>query len=659
MDRQEQEYIDIFQAEAGEYLQILNRCALRLEEKPTDRESLQEAFRVVHSLKGMAGTMGYQNIMKITHCLENILEELQAGAIVPNPSTMDIIFEGVDLLQGALQNPDQEEPRELEQAEELTLKIKEICSTATDDHGPASGPFPRPLLRLDETEKETIRLAKEKDQLIYVVAVTLKPHAPLKSVRAYMVLRCLESYGEIVATAPSEQDLEDENFNHFFQVVLAAGQPLGLGLREELLNITDVEEASYTPWEELKAAETAVKPGSDPANREGGGAFHQGLVEKMVRVETAKLDQLVNLVGEMVVARTRVLELGRGHSEELDHLLEQLTQSITNLQETSMKLRMVPIKQVFDRFPRMVRDISRSRGKRVRLQITGEQTELDRSIVNRLADPLVHLIRNAIDHGIEPETEREARGKNREGTILLQAFHEGNNIVIQVEDDGAGIDPEVIKRKAIDKGVISPEAAAGLTGQGVLNLIFASGLSTSSAVTDVSGRGVGMDAVKTSIEALHGSIQIESRLSEMTRFTLRLPLTLAIINSLLVKSARQVLAIPIEGIRENVMLEPSQVKSVQENKVVNLRGEVICLHRLSRLLGFPDHDNSEPSAFPVVIVEAGGKKAGLIVEELIGQQEIMIKSLGHYLKGLKGIAGATILGDGRVTLIVDVVSLLP
>ncbi|HHX87533.1 MAG TPA: chemotaxis protein CheA [Firmicutes bacterium] len=653
------EYADLFQSEAGEYLQILNRCALQLEEEPQDKQSLQEAFRAVHSLKGMAGTMGYRQIMEIAHYLENLLEELKSGSIEPSPLTMDLLFEAVDLLQTALINPEQAAPLETKQAKQIINKIKGIQSYTVESGKAVVNRFPEVEVRLDEAEKEAVRLALQNKKYIYAVRVTLADHTPLKSVRVYMVLRKLEVNGDIIATAPALQDLEDENFDRYFQVILSAHQPPGKKLLKELLSVTDVENVELLPWEEKNIIELTPDRLPSGLTKEREGIALRGLTDKMVRVETSKLDQLMNLVGEMVVARTRILELGRGHSEELDNLLDQLKRSINNLQDTSMELRMVPVKQVFDRFPRMVRDISRSRMKKVRLLISGEQTELDRSIVNRLSDPLVHLIRNAIDHGIEPEAERKARGKSPEGSILLKAYHEGNHIVILVEDDGAGIDPQLIKSTAIDKGIISREEASHLSEQELLNLIFYSGFSTSSKVTDVSGRGVGMDVVKASIEALHGSIQIESRPLKMTRFTLRLPLTLAIIKSLLVNSAGQTLAIPVEVIRENIFLEVDQVKTIRGSKVINLRGEVICLHNLSELLGFSNNGYSGSAGFPVVIVEAGGKKAGLIVEKLIGQQEIMIKPLGEYLKGLTGIAGATILGDGRVTLILDVLNLLP
>ncbi len=655
MDRLE--YADLFQSEAGEYLQILNRCVLRLEREPQNRQSILEAFRAVHSLKGMAGTMGYEPIMGMAHCLENLLEELKTGKAESNPFTADLLFEAADLLQTAIVNPEQAAVLETEQ---VFQRIRTMQTADPAETGPPAGSCcPEVKISLDEAEKETIRLALGGNKHLSIVGVTLAAHTPLKSVRVYMVLRRLEAHGEILAAAPSFQDLEDENFDRYFEVVLAAPQMPDGQLRQELLSVTDVEDVVLVPWE--KNAAPVFSAGNQPQGPvvNEGKAVDQSLTEKMVRVETNKLDQLMNLVGEMVVARTGILELGRGYSEELDVRLDQLKRSINNLQDISMGLRMVPIKQVFDRFPRMVRDISRSRAKKVRLQIRGEQTELDRTIVNRLSDPLVHLIRNAIDHGIETEINRKACGKNPEGSILLQAYHEGNHIVIVVEDDGVGMDPGAIKRRAIEKGMIDPEEASRLSEQDQLHLIFYSGFSTSLEVDDVSGRGVGMDVVKTSIEALRGSIQIQSRPSVMTRFTLRLPLTLAIIKSLLVKSVGQILAIPVEVIIENAFWESSQVKTIRGKKVINLRGEVIGLHDLSALLGYSGRRDPRPPVLPVVIVEAGEKKAGLIVDELIGQQEIMIKPLGPILSNLTGIAGATILGDGRVTLIVDAMGLLP
>lgn len=657
MDRLE--YADLFQSEAGEYLQILNRCVLQLEQEPQSRQILQEAFRAVHSLKGMAGTMGYERIMGAAHGLENLFEELKVGTVKPGPMTVDLLFEAVDLLQTAIVNPEQVAPLETERAEQVLARLKELQASPAGNSPPIAGDCSGIEICLDETERETVRLALENERYVYTVEVTLSAHTPLKSVRVYMVLRILEKYGNILATTPPLQELEDEQFERRFVIVWSTLQVPGEGLRQELVGVTDVEAAVLLPWEKTEQA-AAVVPDPAPLSLvpEGGNAV-RGLTEKMVRVETIKLDQLMNLVGEMVVARTRVLEVGRGYSEELDNLLNQLKRAITSLQDISMELRMVPIKQVFDRFPRMVRDIGRSRGKKVRLQISGEQTELDRSIVNRLSDPLVHLIRNAIDHGIEAEAERKARGKNPEGLISLQAYHEGNHIVIVVEDDGAGIDPGVIKNKAVEKGMIGQEEASRLSEQDLLQLIFYSGFSTSLKIDDVSGRGVGMDAVKTCIEGLRGSIQIDSRPAIMTRFILRLPLTLAIIKSLLVKSAGQTLAIPVEVIAENAFWEPDQVKTIRGNRVINLRGEVIALHVLNELLGYSGHDDASPQILPVVIVEAGGKKAGLIVDKLIGQQEIMIKSLGPFLKDLVGIAGTTILGNGQVTLIVDPLGLLP
>ncbi len=646
------EYVDLFQCEANEYLEVLNRCALQLEKEPHHRESLQEAFRAIHSLKGMAGTMGYQQVMEISHCLENLLDDIKSETIKADPETMDILFEAVDLLQIVLANPEEE----FEKTDEVLEKISSVQPSLQALESTTVDSFYRLDIKLDEGEKEAVRTAQENKKSLHVVAVTLVKDAPLKSVRAYMLLQKFAAYSEIVATVPGLQELENEEFDQCFKAVLAAAQPLDEKIIGELTEVIDVEKVELLPWDNC-----LLESGPQPflADQDKGTLvnLHQEITEKMVRVETAKLDELVNLAGEMVVARTRILQLGKGYSEELDNLLDQLKSSITSLQETVMKVRMVPVKQVFDRFPRMVRDISRSRGKKIRLSIRGEQTELDRTIVNRLSDPLVHLLRNAIDHGIEPAEEREACGKSPEGSIMLQAYHEGHHVVILVEDDGTGIDPEAIRRGALEKGIIRREEAALMSEQELLDLIFKSGFSTSAKVTDISGRGVGMDVVKSSVEALHGTVQIKSVLSRMTRFTLRLPLTLSIINSLLVKSAGQILAIPIEAIQENIFLDAAGIKTIRGSRVINLRGEVIPLNHLGGMLGFKE-DRTELPGYPVVIVEAGGEKAGLIVEQLIGQQEIMIKPLSDSLKSLSGIAGAAILGDGSISLIVDVSGLL-
>lgn len=692
------QYAELFQAEAGEYMQVLNRCLLNLEKDPGDREELQEAFRVVHSLKGMAGTMGYQHVTDIAHGLENFMEDFKTFDRSPSPEVIDLLFEAVDLLQDSLDHPEASTEQDRQNWEGLLVKMEKTRadkSQAGDSEDGATG-TERGKLELGPMDLEILRQAGEVEKYPCLVDVTLKKDVLMKSVRVYMVFKALDELGEIVASNPPRHELEEENFDCSFQVVMVADNNNLEILHEKTMQISDVDRVEVKPWfdaegNEDEPVDSAVSGGEDsslqPSQEQAGPAevldttekptgkeTEEGkpapsavpgsepgqatkAADKMVRVETQKLDDLVNLVGEMVVARTRISELGHGYNDDLDSTIDQLKSAISNLQDTAMELRMIPIDHVFGRFPRMVRDLCREKGKKVQLHISGEETELDRSIINRLSDPLVHLLRNAFDHGIESPEERIKKGKKEEGSIFLRAYHEGNQVVITVEDDGSGIDHEKIGRLAVKKGLISEEEMKQLGKDDLVSLIFFSGFSTSETVTDVSGRGVGMDAVRNSIEALHGSIEVFSEIGVMTRFEMRLPLTLAIITTMLIKSAGQLYAIPVEVIRENVYLGSEEIKSISGNPVVNLRGEVIQLHTLSALLGF-DNGAIHDGECSVVIVEASNRRAGLIVDNLIGQQEIMIKSLGSLLKGLKGIAGATVLGDGTVALIIDVAGLL-
>lgn len=685
------QYAELFQAEAGEYMQVLNQCLLNLEKDQGDREELQEAFRVVHSLKGMAGTMGYQHVTDIAHGLENFMEDFKTFERSPSAGVIDLLFEAVDLLQDSLEHPEESTEEDRRKWDDLLQRMKKTRdSEDTEFIEEDSGSINEENeFNLGAMDQEIVRQAREKGKQPCRVGVTLKKDVMMKAVRVYMIFKELEECGGIISTVPSQQELEDEKFEQFFQVLLVPEKHDISVINEKVTQITDVENVEVHPWNDQDSSENdPVESEAEPEAETEKEAKHpkdkkdmvqedsstQGktpapsspseesgqvtrAADKMVRVETQKLDDLVNLVGEMVVARTRISEIGHGFNEDLDSTIDQLKRSITNLQGTAMELRMVPIEQVFGRFPRMVRDLCREKGKKVELHISGQETELDRSIINRLSDPLVHLLRNSFDHGIEAPDERIKKGKKQEGSIYLKACHEGNQVVLTVEDDGKGIDPQRIGELALEKGVITKDELNQLSKDDLVSLIFFSGFSTSAEITDVSGRGVGMDAVRNSIEALHGSIEVYSEIDVMTRFEMRLPLTLAIITTLLVKSSGQLYAIPVEVIHENVYLDRKDIKSIRGNPVVNLRGEVIPLHVLSALLGFDSGELPEDEC-NVVIVEAANRKAGFIVDDLVGQQEIMIKSLGSLLKGLKGIAGATVLGDGSVTLIIDVAGLL-
>ncbi|MHB1254616.1 MAG: chemotaxis protein CheW [Dethiobacteraceae bacterium] len=661
------EYRDLFLAEAREYLQGLNIALLELESNPANREVLQEMFRAAHSLKGMSATMGYQQLANLTHQMENVLDFLRQGTLRADRDVANILFESLDLLELLLGRLD--EPAAcLEQVDRVVGKLRAACDGSMEEDGFAGNAADGDALSLDEFEKEMLRAGCAVGERARHLEVILDAACLLKSVRAYMVFKLLEKFGHIVKAVPGTQELEEEQFEDRFQLVILT-QAADETIRAELLQIAEVANVSVRDVPEMPVTSAGLEPAavrkvelvSETAiSQEEANGERRNIrraAEKTIRVETDKLDKLINLVGELVVNRTRVVELGRiDVAAELVSAVEQLDRITTDLQSAVMKLRMVPIKQVFDRFPRMVRDLSQEKGKKVNLEVRGEETELDRSIVNQIGDPLVHLLRNSVDHGIEPPGERVQNGKPEEGTIILEARHEGSYVLIRVSDDGRGIATGEMLQKAVQKGLLSSAEAQRMSDEETLRLIFRNGFSTAEQVTDISGRGVGMDAVKTVIESMNGSVEIKTSPGEGTRFYVRLPLTLAIIKALLVEVAGEIYAIPIEAIRENLYVAHQDIKTIRGEKVINVRSEVLPLIYLGEMLGMKTGSSEE--ILSVVVVEAADRKTGLVVDVLLGQQEIVIKSLSRAVEGIRGVAGATVLGNGRVALILDVSSLI-
>ncbi len=705
-----EEYRDLFLAEANEYLHNLNRCLLEMEKSPSG-EHLTEMFRAAHSLKGMAGTMGYDLISGLTHEMEGMLDQLRSGEATVEKEFAGLLFDAVDLVQLLVDNLENQDNFSAE-AKAMEKKLQDRGKRGGVHKGlPPAEMEDEPETEkgtagegqiaweglVNEFEKEMLKDAVSRGERIYQVYICLRQGSLLKSVRAFLVLKNIEKQGEVIKTLPSIHELEEETFDREI-FLLIIGKPDIAALEESLERIAEVESVGIIEIEALKGqkigeiardgapsrktsvmqqetvneeAALSLQAGSTALALKESGASPEDIsqvikkarssssrsTEKTIRVETAKLDNLVNLVGELIINRTRVIELGKKIGDELlEDSLEQLERITAELQSAVMVLRMVPIKQVFDRFPRMVRDLSVEKEKEIELIISGEETELDRTLVNLIGDPLVHLLRNAVDHGLEDSEERISNGKGPVGKIYLEAHHEGSHVVVSVEDDGRGIDPEAIKAKALEKKIITPEEMDKLGFEESLRLIFKNGFSTSREVTDISGRGVGMDAVKASIEAINGTVEVKSQPGRGCRFMLRLPLTLAIIRTLMVESAQEVYAIPIEAIRENLYIEPCDIKTIQGDKVIALREEVLPLGCLKEILGMGRFE--EQDLYPVVVVQAGDKKAGFIVDKLLGQQEVVIKSLSKFVNDIKGIAGATVLGDGRVTLILDVAGLL-
>ncbi len=645
------EYKDMFASEATEYLQTLNSRILELEEDPESLSIIDEMFRAAHSLKGMAGTIGFEQIASLTHWMESLFDQLRQKNIYAEKQLIDLLFESLDVLEKLLDQPEDEE----EDISEIIDKLGQAINGAEEGNGGE--------VKFCEGEKEPgddldvkINKSTEKGDQVYLLTVELDKECILKSVRAYMVLKELEELGHIIKSIPDEQELEEGTFGDSFQVYAQTKE------KPELLKST-IEDIS-----EIKSVDVKIHEDSETKKKEKGSmleeqqkAILKKTGEKIIRVETEKLDGLIGLVGELVVNRTGVLEINKSiDNPDLNTALEQLDLITTNLQNAVMKLRMVPIKQVFDRFPRLVRDYSQDRNKKVDLFIEGEETELDRSIVNIIGEPLVHLLRNAMDHGIESLEDRKRFNKKESATINLSARHEGSYIVIEVQDDGQGIDPKKIKAKALEKEVKTAAELEQMSDNEINMLVFNSGFSTAEEVTDVSGRGVGMDAVRSTVESLHGEINLDTNVGEGTKCSIKLPLTLAIIKAMLVRVENEVFAIPIEAIRENIYISPKDINSVQKQKVITFREEILQLVSLrTRLhLAEKEKDVGSDGFYSIIVVESGDKKAGLIVDDFLGQQEIVIKSLGKILEGLNGIAGATVMANGEVALILDVSTLV-
>ncbi|HHT37345.1 MAG TPA: chemotaxis protein CheA [Firmicutes bacterium] len=674
------EFKDVFAAEAHEYLQALNQYLLRLENNPDDRTALNEMFRAAHSLKGMSGTMGYQELADFTHQIESVLDLLRIGELSATEPVVNVLFSAIDGLQTLLEKTLLEE--ELPDLRHLAAELRKLMQKRDNleislKHQEDSQKLAESSIDItfEDFELEVVQSAANEGYLPYKIVIRLRPKTLLKSVRVYTVFQALEQVGTIIKSNPPAQDLEDEKFDLEFAVILLSQKD-----RETIANtverISEIEYVSVTPIEFVpsKPAAQAVSPQENQPSSELAAAVEKtspaqqhaksapvmsrgAFVDRYIRVETERLDGLINLIGELVISKTQVMEIQTEMlTDNTKNALVQLDRITTELQYAAMKLRMVPIKQVFDRFPRLVRDFAQTYGKEINLEIVGEETELDRSLVNQIGDPLVHLVRNSIDHGIETTEQRLALGKSAEATLRLSAFHEGGHVIIQVYDDGQGLELERIKESAIEKGLLPPNYSGDLTMEQAVDLIFRPGFSTNKAVTDVSGRGVGMDVVKSIVEGLSGQVEIESSPGEGICVTIKLPLTLAIIKALLVTCGSQVYALPIQSVRENLLVISSQIKTVSRQKVIVLRDEILPLLDLNEALGFGQVNHGD--TLSVIVVESQGEKAGFIVDDIIGQQEIVIKSLPNILGDIRGISGATVLGNGDVALILDHNSLI-
>ncbi|SHL96239.1 two-component system, chemotaxis family, sensor kinase CheA [Anaerosporobacter mobilis DSM 15930] len=697
------QYLEIFIDETKEHLQNLNEQLLILEKEPDNVNTINEIFRAAHSLKGMAGTMGYKRMQRLTHDMENVFSEIRNGKMSVGANLVDVLFQGLDALESYLSNILDTADEGTEDNEPIITQLNKILQEGIGEKTEGQGTSAMATqaetveekeecakyqdLRIADYESHAMLKAKDTGQNVFGITIYIQETCILKAARAFLVFKALEEFGEVIKSYPEVQDIEDEKFEFDFSVILITKSSLE-EVKAKILNVSeiksvyiDVMQAPEEKNEENEEVETTdnkadtVQAASATAtapvekkdtnqSKAQATAKQQAkpVVNRSVRVDIEKLDVLMNLVSELIIAKNGLVSISSGDNENrsenaFNEQIEYLERVTTNLHESVMKVRMVPIESVVNRFPRMIRDLSKKLDKKMELYMTGEDTELDRTVIDEIGDPLMHLLRNSADHGLESSEDRRKAGKPEVGSIFLDAYQDGNNVVIEVRDDGAGINVEKVKQKAIEKGTISREQAETMTDKDVIDLLFRPSFSTAEKITDVSGRGVGLDVVKTRIEALGGDIEARTKFGEGSNFIIRLPLTLAIIQALMVEIGPEKYAIPLGSIQTIEDVPVSDIKYVQTKEVINLRGTVIPIIRLADILDV-EQTKESPENLTVVIVSKGDKLAGLVIDNLIGQQEIVIKSLGKYINNNKMIGGATILGDGEVALILDVNTLV-
>ncbi len=695
------QYLEIFIDESGEHLQCLSDCIMTLEKEPDNKDTINEVFRAAHSLKGMAGTMGFKRMQHLTHDMENVFQEVRSDKISVDSAMIDLLFKCLDALDQYLENVKASSDEGTEDNEMIIKELNDFIAKANGQAPAEAAPAPAVVeaapatsskvsIALTDEEKDEVAQAQADGKHVYAITVYVNKECLLKAARAFLVFRAVEGMGEIFANHPSSHDIEDEKFDLEFSFCVASNESLDkiIAAAKDVSEIDDVvgEEivgAVETQVEETpvvkeapvvevapaqktapaQAAQTTQAAAPAPAAQQAAKkqAPAKPASNRTIRVDIEKLDALMNQVSELLIAKNSLVSIsssegGNFANQGFRENVESLERITTNLHESVMKVRMVPIESVVNKFPRMIRDLSRTLNKKMELYMTGEDTELDRTVVDQIGDPLQHLLRNSADHGLETAEVRAERGKPETGTIFLNAYQEGNNVIIQVGDDGNGIDVEAVKRKAVERGVVTQEQADAMTQKEAVNLLFMPSFSMAKTITDISGRGVGLDVVKSNIEALGGDVEVKTKLGEGSTFTVRLPLTLAIIQALLVKIREEQYAIALGSITSIEDVPVSDIKYVEAKEVIHLRDTVIPLVRLDRVLDVEPKD--DPEHLTVVIVKRGDQQAGLVVDDLIGQQEIVIKSLGKYINGNKLISGATILGDGEVALIIDANTLM-
>ncbi|MEK4424448.1 chemotaxis protein CheA [Solibacillus sp. FSL K6-1523] len=686
------QYLEMFIEESKEHLQACGEHLLELEKNPEDLAIVGEIFRSAHTLKGMSATMGFEDLADLTHKMENVLDAIRNEKIKVTPEIFDVVFESVDHLEEMVYDiADGGDGKRDVQVTVEKLKLIESGETAATTVAIAPVEATQKLetkvdaanlkLTYDDFEKTVLLQSSEQDFKAYEISITLREDCLLKAARVFMVFEILEKNGDVIKSSPTVERLEEEQFDHEFYVAYISKENAE-DLQKMLMKVSEVDSVevneihqgvftqsatTHTHAEEqveVQVQETsvsttvvpepAVQPVQKPQATNNNSKTTVHASSKTIRVNIERLDILMNLFEELAIDRGRLLSIASEVNHgELNETVERMSRTMGDLQNIVLTMRMVPVETVFNRFPKMVRQLSRDLNKKITLDVIGAETELDRTVIDEIGDPLVHLIRNSVDHGIESPEERRAKGKPEEGTVQLRAYHSGNYVFIEIEDDGAGINRDRVLAKALSRGIVTHEQSLTMTDKQINELILASGFSTAEVISDVSGRGVGLDVVKTTIESLGGNISIDSTQNVGSVFSIQLPLTLSIISVMLVEIEKEIYAIPLSSIIETSIIRNSDILNAHNQKVIDFRGKVVPLVFLEEIFEVPRKEMKEDGFHSIVIVRKGDKLAGLVVDSFIGQQEIVLKSLGDYLTNIFAISGATILGNGKVALIVD------
>mgnify|MGYP006287373297 FL=1 len=678
MSDEDSEYKEMFIEEAREHLTTLNQSLLDFEQNPEDEDALNKIFRAAHTIKGMAATLNYDPIQHLSHKTEDTLDLIRQHQINVDSSVVDLIFNCFDGIEAMVEDIAVNDATDFEVTPLIDQLEQYLESTSDKKDQPKNKPSSSTSISLDFPKKtnETILQKLEQDQPVYALHISVEEQCKMKSIRAYLLLKKLTDNGEIVYSKPSRKKIEDGNFEQSFDLFyttkadaeavheivdsvseLEEKQVIPLTIEDDKITLPKEfaqDQPAKTPKKQDKKQPT-TKPTSKKPSKPKKGLQGQS---QSIRVGMDQLDEFMNLIGELVISKGRLTQIAA------DHNLDDLTETISNfdrltnqLQDKIMNIRMIPMKHIFNRFPRMVRDLSKQSSKQIDFQMEGEGIELDRTVLDEIGDPLVHLLRNAIDHGVETPEEREKNGKSPSGTVQLIAERKRNHVLIKVTDDGKGIDPQKMKEAAVKKDLKTEQEVQSLTDQQALQLIFLPGLSSAKKITNISGRGVGMDVVKSTIEKLNGVVDVQSSMNKGSTFSLKLPLTMAIFKALFIGIDEETYAVPISNIIETVRLYPEDITFVDGNRTTVIRNEVLPVLGLKELVKKTDTMDSTKSMYGVII-QREDKKFGLLVDRLIGEQEITIKNVGGSMKRTKGIAGVTITGDGRVILVLDVNTLV-